>query len=74
MPYMAVAQGIAAALSGPGKTAVCNRNILCHMALLHKCLHACFTVWACACIQIVSRRQLWSLALHSLAVLADMSH
>ena len=25
MPYMAVAQGIAASLSGPGKTAVCHQ-------------------------------------------------
>ena len=27
MPYMAVAQGIAASLSGPGKTAVCHQYI-----------------------------------------------
>lgn len=74
MPYMAVAQGIAAALSGPGKTAVCNQHLLCHMTLLHSRLNAWFITWAIVHASRWSRRRLWSLPLHSLAVLADASH
>ena len=59
MPYMAVAQGIAASLSGPGKTAVCHQNtfsVTCSPNPVSPCfLRACLGL----CIQIVLRRQLW---------------
>ena len=42
MPYMAVAQGIAASLSGPGKTAVCHQYIFSRAHVV-QCLHLSFT-------------------------------
>lgn len=54
MPYMAVAQGIAASLSGPGKTAVCHQYIFSRAHVV-QCLQTFLHAGLVPCIQIVLR-------------------